>query len=592
MQLSTTPKQFSQSPWRFLWFYAQKNWLLCSIILLCCFGSAALNRSVPYLCSRLVTLFSQSTEFSIIKSDMYLLLSAILGATILVQLFQSAFLILTETIFRPKVYQQIGEDSFRYINNHSLKYFSDNLAGAIADKCCELSMAAWFYISAGYYLVDIFKVLVTLGLLCTVNLTYTCIFTLFLIISILLLIKLGKLSIGLRAEMAEMRNQVTGNCIDTMQNNIFVKIFTNFHHESHRIKKQLNALTKITAQSTSAEILQVFGENLYLNFITLGFLFYGLLLWKNATIDTADFVLIFMLLRSFADSIGFMIHRGIVYSGVLSEMRTNLLPLSAPHEIQDIPNAPKLQITSGEINFNNVQFGYHKHKALFKKFNLTIPAGQKVGIVGMSGGGKSSLINILQRFYDLQGGEITIDGQNIAHVTQNSLHQAIGYVPQTSALLEQSIAANIAYARPTASQAEIQQAAKDSFSDEFIEKLPFGYQTILNAQNKLSGGQTQRLAIARVLLKNAKILILDEATSALDSESEFYIQQAIEKLIQNKTVIAIAHRLSTLKNMDRILVLEKGKIVEDGSPEELLRKKGKFYQYRKLQSLKEQEHAN
>ena len=179
-----------------------------------------------------------------------------------------------------------------------------------------------------------------------------------------------------------------------------------------------------------------------------------------------------------------------------------------------------------------------------------------------------------------------IDGQNIKNITQESLHKQIGYVPQTSSLLERSIAENIAYGKPTAKDEEIKQAAKEAFADKFIEELPNGYQTMLNAQNQLSGGQMQRLSIARALLKDAPILILDEATSALDSESEFYIQKAIENMLKDKTVIAVAHRLSTLKNMDRIIVLEKGKIVEDGKLDELLKKKGKFWQYWNLQKLK------
>ena len=255
-------------------------------------------------------------------------------------------------------------------------------------------------------------------------------------------------------------------------------------------------------------------------------------------------------------------------------------------EIVDDKNAGALKVKEGTIELKDICFAYKGGKPLFNHFNLQIPAGQKVGVVGMSGGGKSTLINLLQRFYDVKGGEILIDGQNIKNVTQESLHQQISYVPQTSALLERSIAENIAYGKPTAKDEDIKQAAAEAFADTFIEELPNGYQTILNAQNQLSGGQMQRISIARALLKDAPILILDEATSALDSESEFYIQKAIENMLKDKTVIAVAHRLSTLKNMDRIIVMEKGKIVEDGKLDELLKKKGKFWQYWKLQKLK------
>ena len=186
----------------------------------------------------------------------------------------------------------------------------------------------------------------------------------------------------------------------------------------------------------------------------------------------------------------------------------------------------------------------------------------------------------------MNSGEIKIDGKNITDVTQESLHKAMSYIPQSSQMLERTIGENIAYGRPNATKEEIEQAAKDAFADEFIHELPYGYKKILNAQNQLSGGQMQRLSIARAILKDSQILLLDEATSALDSESEFYIQKAIENVIQDKTVLVVAHRLSTLKNMDRIIVIEKGKIVEDGPLNELIVKKGKFYKYWKLQKQK------
>ena len=348
--------------------------------------------------------------------------------------------------------------------------------------------------------------------------------------------------------------------------------------------------SQITNKSVNVEALQSQGEKLYFQIIYILFLFYGFYLWKIGQIKAADMVLIFLLLQNVSDTVSYLIHRGIIYSGVFAEMRTNLIPFSQPHEIEDAVNASLLQVKQGNIEFRHINFGYHKNRLLFKNFNLTIPAGQKVGIVGASGGGKSSLINLLQRFWDVSSGEILIDGQSIKDVTQDSLHQAISYVPQTSSLLERSIAENIAYGRVGATQSEIEKAAQDAYAAEFIEALPNGYKTLLNAQNQLSGGQMQRLSIARALLKDAPILVLDEATSALDSESEFYIQKAIEKMLQGKTVIAVAHRLSTLKNMDRIIVLEKGKIVEDGTLEELLSRKGKFYHYWTLQKLEGAKH--
>ena len=293
-----------------------------------------------------------------------------------------------------------------------------------------------------------------------------------------------------------------------------------------------------------------------------------------------------MLVNSIGRSVSFILHRWVVLSGYASEIRTNLVPFATPHDLTDKEDAKELKVTAGKIELRNVNFAYKDNNPVFKNFNLEIPPGQKIGVVGMSGGGKSTLIKLLQRFYDVNSGEIKIDGQNITDVTQESLHKAMSYIPQSSQMLERTIGENIAYGRPNATKEEIEQAAKDAFADEFIHELPNGYKTILNAQNQLSGGQMQRLSIARAILKDSQILLLDEATSALDSESEFYIQKAIENVIQDKTVLVVAHRLSTLKNMDRIIVIEKGKIVEDGTLNELIAKKGKFYKYWKLQKQK------
>ena len=248
-------------------------------------------------------------------------------------------------------------------------------------------------------------------------------------------------------------------------------------------------------------------------------------------------------------------------------------------EIVDAPNASKLKLTAGAISLSNVSFAYpdETDKLIFDNFSLDIPAGQKVGLVGHSGGGKSSLTRLLLRFDGIQSGAITIDGQDISRVTQHSLRESIGYVPQEPLLFHRSIRDNIAYGKPDATDEQIIEAAKKAYADEFIDNLPDGIDTIVGERGvKLSGGQRQRIAIARTILKDAPILVLDEATSALDSESEVYIQKALGSLMSQRTSIVIAHRLSTIAKLDRIIVLEKGKVVEDGSHTELLAKDGVY----------------
>jgi ATP-binding cassette subfamily B multidrug efflux pump len=249
-----------------------------------------------------------------------------------------------------------------------------------------------------------------------------------------------------------------------------------------------------------------------------------------------------------------------------------------PHASVDRPGAQPLEVSRGEIVFEDVTFGYGRRDAspVLDKLNLEIKAGERVGLVGRSGAGKSTLVNLLLRFHDLEGGRIAIDGQDIAHVTQESLRAAIGMVTQDTSLLHRSIAANIRYGRPSASDAQVIAAARKAQADAFIQHLRdwkgnAGYEAHVGERGvKLSGGQRQRIALARVILKDAPILVLDEATSALDSEVELAIQEQLLDLMEGKTVIAIAHRLSTIARMDRLIVLEQGKAVESGTHDQLL----------------------
>lgn len=252
-----------------------------------------------------------------------------------------------------------------------------------------------------------------------------------------------------------------------------------------------------------------------------------------------------------------------------------------PPKVLDLPGAKKLKTTTAEIKFEKVDFRYDndssddEEESFLRDFNLTIRGNQKVGLVGPSGGGKTTITKLLLRFIDLQAGKIMIDGQDISQVTQKSLREAIAYVPQDPLLFHRSLFENIAYGNEKATQAEVVKAAKIAHADEFINKLPQGYETLVGERGiKLSGGQRQRIAIARALLKKSSILVLDEATSSLDSESEKFIQDGLLKLMKNKTALVIAHRLSTIKHLDRIIVLDQGKIVQDGTHEELTKQKG------------------
>ncbi|MBR3676898.1 MAG: ATP-binding cassette domain-containing protein [Alphaproteobacteria bacterium] len=307
-------------------------------------------------------------------------------------------------------------------------------------------------------------------------------------------------------------------------------------------------------------------------------------MWYMGKIGIGDVTLVMILMNSIMAAFSAVLGNISDFNTTLGSLQAAMMPFVIEHEVVDVPNAKPLKLSGGAIEFKNVKFGYD-NKKVFNKLSLKIKAGEKVGIVGASGSGKSTLINLLQRAYDIEAGEILIDGQNVAKVKLNSLHDAIALIPQDTSLFHRTISQNIAYGDLHAKQSEIEKATQQAYADDFIKEFAKGYHTQVGEKGViLSGGERQRVAIARAILKDSPILILDEATSALDSEAEKYIQKAMKNLMKNKTVIAIAHRLSTLKEMDRIIVLDKGKIVEQGKMSELLVSGGVFQHLWEIQN--------
>ncbi len=378
-------------------------------------------------------------------------------------------------------------------------------------------------------------------------------------------------------EMANAENKQTGQLADAITNVMSVKSYAMETHE----RKRFGRATAGTKRATYGLAKASFMRNLTLNVIVtvayVAILVLAVMSHNLFGLSIANVVFLFSVSTSLLSSIWMVNHILRTMTRAFGDANEMVKILDMPYIVDDKTDK-LLVIKNAEINFDHIGFKHEgKREALFEDFFLTVPAGMSVGLVGVSGSGKSTLTKLLLRFADVGGGAIYVNGQDIRDVTQKSLREKIAYVPQESALFHRSIYENIAYGRPGATREEVEKAAKLAYAEEFIKELPDGYETLVGERGvKLSGGQRQRIAIARAILKDAPILVLDEATSALDSESEAVIQEALTNLMGGRTSIVVAHRLSTIAGLDKIVVLKEGKIIEEGAHQELLARGGEY----------------
>ena len=472
----------------------------------------------------------------------------------------------------------------RLMLGQSLGFYQDEFAGRVSAKVMQTALALRDVVmTVADMVVYVLVYFITSGVILSsfdawLIVPFICWMIGFAMIMRFLIPKLGKTA----ARQADARSLMTGRITDAYSNIATVKLFSHGAREAAYAKQSMEEfMVTVHAQMRLATLLHTcsFIVN---SSLTVGTTALGIWLWYHGQVGVgAVATATAMALRVNGLSQYIMWESARLFENI-GTVNDGMATLSKPHTILDKPQALPLKVTRGEIKFDHVDFSYEAGKPLLNGFNLNIKPGEKVGLIGRSGAGKSTIVNLLLRFYEPQSGTISIDGQNVDSVTQESLRAQIGLVTQDTSLLHRSVRDNIIYGRPDATEAEMISAAERAEATGFIPNLSDakgrrGYDAHVGERGvKLSGGQRQRIAIARVMLKDAPILLLDEATSALDSEVEAAIQESLDKMMEGKTVIAIAHRLSTIAAMDRLIVLDKGRIIEEGSHAELLEKQGLY----------------
>jgi ATP-binding cassette, subfamily B, bacterial len=472
----------------------------------------------------------------------------------------------------------LRRDIFRHLTGHAPSFFSDRLPGMLSSRITATSNAVFTVENMFVWnvLPPCIATIAAIALIGTVSLPMSAGLIVVaggMVIAMFHLAARGK---PLHDEFADKAAAVDGEMVDVISNMPLVRAFCGFRFEHNRFDATVSR--EVTARGRSLRYL----EKLRLTHaavtvvLTIALLAWVIVLWQRGGATTGDVVLVCTLGLSILNATRDLAVALVDVTQHVARLTEAIATLLLPHELRDHPEAEPLVKAGAAIVFNKVSFRYPGGQQVFDKFSLRLNAGQRVGLVGNSGGGKSTVFTLLQRFYDVDQGHIAIDGQNISRITQESLREAISVVPQDISLFHRSIMENIRYGRPGATDDEVLRAAIAARCD-FVESLPEGMATIVGDRGiKVSGGQRQRIAIARAFLKDAPILLLDEATAALDSECEEAIREALGRLMRGRTVIAIAHRLATLRNFDRVIMLQGGRIIEDGSPDRLMQGRGPY----------------
>ncbi len=478
-------------------------------------------------------------------------------------------------------------DAFSYLIDHSYNFFVSNFAGSLTSKVGKYarSYEQLFSLIVTQLLPTLIFVLGAITVLFLQNHFLGAVLAVWCIVFVLFQVWVALIRQPYREERSEADTRVTAALADAIGNQSTITLFSGAAHEQGRFGKAVTHWRDLSWNLWRFDSWMWGGIGLFTLAIELFLMGGAIYYWHRGLLTLGDFVLIQSYLFTTLSALVGINYQIRNFYDALADAGEMVHILDLPHEIRDVPDAKPLRVSGAEVQFDGVDFYFRDTRAILEQFSLRIGGGEKIALVGPSGAGKSTLTKLLLRLYDVTGGRILIDGQNIAHVTQESLRNAISFVPQEPILFHRTLMENIRYGKQDATDEEVIAAARQAHCHEFIALLPEQYETYVGERGiRLSGGERQRVAIARAILKNAPILLLDEATSSLDSESEHLIQDALEILMRGKTVMVIAHRLSTIMKMDRIVVLEGGRIADQGTHSDLLARGGLYQRLWNIQA--------
>ena len=571
--------QLSTSPWRFaLHFYGKMHLSLLAIFALEA-GEAFCMIMLPYAIKEIIDAVTLAKETG---ADVFnttydaLVLFGILNlGIVLFSRASGAVLVMNG----PRLRANIKKSLFSYLQHHSHRYFISHFAGSLANRIAEVSMScmhALWTIAFDFYPLLI-KSVAALVLLFSASGELALVLSIWLAIYIYVSFILSKRCRVYAQDFARARSEVTGKVVDSVTNMMNSKMFARRQYEEDYLTDYLNQEVDHAMRTYwYMEKLRWFQFTAAF-FLMVGMVGYAIKIWSDGGMTVGEFSMVAGLAIMLIEAARGLSRTFLEFFEYIGNISDGVSIFIQPHEIVDKPNAQRLSVAKGEIKFTDVSFTYPGGLKVFNRLDITIKPKQQVGLVGFSGSGKSTFVNLILRLFEPESGTLSIDGQDILAVTQDSLRENISMIPQDPMLFHRSLLENIRYGKLEATDEEVIAAAKKAHAHDFIMQTEEKYASLVGERGiKLSGGQRQRIAIARAILKNAPILILDEATSALDSVTEKKIQQGLHYLMKDRTVVVVAHRLSTISHMDRILVFDEGAIIEAGSHSELLKKEGHY----------------